>query len=185
MVRVGAAHIEGAECVTVLQSPDYYRLHRVHAEILYIVLENNRCFHAAAAGLDVGDNDVRLRRLSRVARGHIPVKILVTHVSKRFRQAGHYTRIEIADRVGAAAGKAAQLRVAAGLLVYDLLHGVEVIEEGFLAGIDGLIVVRIAVYADGVPLVHFAGDHVIVLWIRRRDEECRLHVIRSQHVQKL
>ena len=67
----------------------------------------------------------------RVARGHVPVEILIAHVSKRFRQAGHYTRIEIADRVGAAAGKAAQLRVAAGLLVYDLLHGVEVIEEGF------------------------------------------------------
>ena len=40
MVRVGAAHVEGAECVTVLQSPDYYRLHRVHAEVLYIVLED-------------------------------------------------------------------------------------------------------------------------------------------------
>ena len=70
MVRVGAAHVEGAECVTVLQSPDYYRLHRVHAEVLYIVLENDGRFHAAAAGLDVGDNDVRLRRLPRRPRTH-------------------------------------------------------------------------------------------------------------------
>lgn len=158
MVRVGTAHVEGAEGVAVLQAPDYDRLHRVHAEVLYIMLEDNRRFHAAAAGLDVGDNDVRLRRLSRVARGHIPVKILIAHVGKRFRQAGHYARIEIADRVGASAGETTQLRVAACLLVYDLLHSVEVIEERFLAGVDGLIVVRVAVYADGVPFVHLSGQ---------------------------
>ena len=149
------------------------------------MLQHHRGPAPGAAFGDVFHDGVGVGGLPGISRGHVPVKILVAHIRKGGGQAGHYARIETAHGIGAAPGEAAQLGVAAGLVVYQLLHGVEVLEEGLLAGVYALIVVGIGVYAYGVPLPVGPAYLVEVFGVCPGDKEGGLHIVLGQNVQEL
>ena len=148
------------------------------------MLQDNGYLVLGTAVLDVLDNLTGLRRLARVAGGHVPVIILIAHVVHSLGEAGHDAGVEVADRVGTAAGETEKAGVLAGLSLDDLLHVEEILKEGIFAGIDGVVAVRGGVYADAVARAKSPTDLVIILGVLGRDKEGGLDVILVQHVKK-
>ena len=188
MVRGGTGHIKGGEGVAVIQPPVDYALDRCDAVILHVVLKHEAVAVArrrvAALG-DVRVDAVCGLGVPRVVAVNVPVEVLVAHIVHDIHKAAHNAGVELADRVGAAAGEAAELRVLPGLTVDDVLYRVEVFKERLLAGVYLAVVMRIGVHGDAVPLVVGAAYHILIIGIQRRDEECRLDAVARQHVQQL
>ena len=91
----------------------------------------------------------------------------------------------MAHGVRAAAGEADELCILARLLKYDLLHPAEIGKIRLFTLIDGVIVVRCAVDADGVAAPGDLADAPGVILIAVRHEKRRLDAIGIQNIQKM
>ena len=124
--------------------------------------------------------------VSPVARGDVPIEVLVAAVANGAGQARHDALAVISgDGIGRATWKADEAGDIPDLLLDHLADGIQVVVVCGVAGVDSGVVVRVRVQADGVPAVVGLLDEVVVLGAVARDEEGRLDPIAVEHVEYL
>ncbi len=137
------------------------------------------------AFLEVFDDRIARGVRRRVRRGNVPVEISVAHVVQIVRKTRHDAGVKMAHGVRTAAGEADKLCIFAGVLKYDLMHPAEIGKIRLFTLIDGVIVVRCAVNADGVAASGDLADAPGVILIAVRHEKRRLDAISIQNIQKM
>lgn len=80
----------------------------------------------------------------------IPVEILEARFLHRRGEGRHDAGIEVPDGVGAAAGEPHLPGLHTRLLLYNLLHSIQIVKKCLQAGIYAVIPVGLGAYADAV-----------------------------------
>lgn len=158
MVGSGTAGGQGQKGIAVLNAPRQNGFHRVYAEFLDIVLENNRGIVLLNAVNYVLDDHIRIGGLSRIATKHIPVKILEAPLRHILHQGGHDARGETGNGIGAAPGETQERGFLTGLFLDDRLYLIQIRKISSLAFVDLTVFMAVGVDANGMARSMFLAD---------------------------